>query len=87
MKTETEGVDSEPINICGMLVHTRKERVSEVKDRLQQYKGVEVHSVTDDGRLVITIENDDQGEMVNTINSISAAEGIISAAMVYQHHE
>ena len=87
MISSIDNTASESINICGVLVHTRKENAPAVQDRLLKYKGVEVHSVTDDGRLVITIENDDPGEMVNTINNISTVEGVISAAMVYQHHE
>jgi len=87
MTTTTDSKPAESINICGVLVHTRIENAPRVQDRLQQYKGVEVHNVTDDGRLVVTIENEDQSELVDTINSISTVEGVISAAMVYQHHE
>ena len=75
------------INICGMLVHTRLENVAAVQNRLEEYQGVEVHNVTDDGRLVVTIEKDDQKEMINTINNINTVKGVLSAAMVYQHHE
>lgn len=77
----------EPINICGLLVHARLRDITQVKDRLLQYNGVEVHSVTEDGRLVVTIDNDDQYDLIQTINAINSVDGVISAAMVYQHHE
>ena len=87
MNMNSETVTDESINICGLLVHTRLENAARVQELLEQFQGVEIHSLTDDGRLVVTIENDDPGEMVSTINNISTAEGVISAAMVYQHHE
>lgn len=87
MTTHTQSSESGSINICGVLIHARKENALKVKDRLLQHKGVEVHTITDDGRLVVTIEQDDPNDMVNTINSINAVEGVISAAMVYQHQE
>jgi len=77
----------EPINICGLLVHTRRSDIAQVKESLLQYPGVEVHSVTDDGRMVITIDTVAQDDMVQTIHAINSVDGVISAAMVYQYHE
>lgn len=77
----------ESINICGLLVHARPGDIGQVKDKLLQYRGVEVHSVTNDGRLVITIDNYNPDDMVRTIHAINTVDGVISAAMVYQHHE
>lgn len=83
----SEAATNEVINICGVLVHAIPDKVSQVQAKLLQYEGVEVHTITDDGRLVITIDHPDRYQMVETINQLNAVEGVLSAAMVYQHHE
>ena len=78
---------NEVINICGVLIHAVPGQVSHVKTRLLQYEGVEVHTVTEDGRLIITIDHPDRHQMADTINQLNSVEGVLSAAMVYQHNE
>lgn len=83
----TEAATNDAINICGVLVHAIPNQVSRVEKKLLQLEGVEVHTITDDGRLVITIDHPDRFHMVDTINQLNAVEGVLSAAMVYQHSE
>jgi len=83
----SETAANEVINICGVLVHAIPEKVAQVEKTLLQYEGVEIHSITDDGRLVITIDHPDRHHMMDTINQLNTVEGVLSAAMVYQHNE
>ena len=83
----SEAASNETINICGVLVHARPDQTTRVEQQLLQYEGIEVHTVTDDGRLVITIDHPDRYQMVDTINQLNNVEGVLSAAMVYQHTE
>jgi len=75
------------INICGLLVHAHQKDTERVQNTLQTFPGVEIHKTTDDGRMIVTIDKNDPAEMVDTINNIQTVDGILSAAMVYQHHE
>lgn len=74
--------------ICGLVVCTRPEQLEAVADRLGQIPGVEVHDKNPLGKLVVTVE-ERPGEkmMVNRISQISAAEGVLSSALVYTHQE
>lgn len=83
----TETASNEPINICGVLVYARPDMLSGVKTSLLNFDGLEVHDITDDGRLVITIDLPDRYQMIDTINELNNVEGVLSAAMVYQHNE
>jgi len=74
------------MHISGVLVHIRPEKVNAVKSRLNALSGVEIHAMTDDGRLVVTIENDD-GTMVDTMNSFHDIEGVLSASLIYHHFD
>ncbi len=73
------------MNICGVLVHARPELVDTVKGRLLDLPGVEVHAVTDDGRLIVTVEEDEQSLTADTVVEFQNLEGVFSAAMVYQY--
>jgi len=73
------------MNIAGVLVHAMPEQVDAVKKRLIEISGVEIHAVTDDGRLIITVEDEDGKVVGNTVINLHQCEGVISAAMVYQY--
>lgn len=71
-------------NICGVLVHARTEHAQQVKSDLEDFQGVEVHSATDDGRLIVTVESDTRRQVADTISSFQEVDGVLSASMVYQ---
>ena len=72
-------------NICGVLVHTRPGNVEDVKSRLAALPGVEVHAATEEGRLVVTVEDTPEHLALDTINDIFQTEGVINASLVYQY--
>ncbi len=74
------------MNISGVLVHIRPEQLAAVKSRLSDFSGVEIHAATDDGRLVVTIEND-TGGMIDTMSALHDVEGVLSASLIYHHFD
>jgi len=76
---------SAPHNICGVLVHTRPERVEDVRGRLAAMPGVEVHAVTDEGRVVVVVEDTAERLAIDTITDIFQTAGVINASLVYQY--
>jgi nitrate reductase NapD len=71
-------------NICGVLVHASKPNIQQVQAHLCEIPGVEVHSISDDGRLVVTVESDSRRYVADTISNLHNIDGVLSAAMVYQ---
>ena len=76
-----------PINICGLLVHALPAKVDEVRARLLQLPGIEVHAVSPEGRLVVTLENADDREMADTFGRVQALPDVLSASLIYHHSE
>ena len=74
-------------NICGVLVHARTEHAQQVKSYLAELSGVEVHSDTGDGRLIVTVEGDSRRYVADTISSFQQVDGVLSASMVYQYSD
>jgi len=72
-------------NICGLLVHARPSHVEDVRGRLAALPGVEVHAATEEGRLVVTVEDTPEHLALDTINDIFQTAGVINASLVYQY--
>jgi nitrate reductase NapD len=72
------------MDISGVVVRTHPERATAVKSRLCSLPGVEVHAVSKEGRMVVTIENP-AVSMIDTINSLNDIEGVLSTSLIYHH--
>ena len=72
------------MNICGVLIHAKNNCVEQVKKSLQTMAGVEIHEVTAEGRMIVTIEGDNRGYVADTLSGFYNVEGVLSASMVYQ---
>lgn len=72
-------------NICGVLVHTRPGNVEDVEGRLAALPGVEVHAATEEGRVVVTVEDTPERLAIETISDIFQTVGVINASLVYQY--
>ena len=75
------------MNISSIIVHAQPTELASVRGSLEQIPGVEVHAATDDGKLVVTIETDTDGETAGTFDRINAMDGVMSAAMVFHQFE
>lgn len=75
------------MNISSVLVNARPERIPQVHDGLLALAGVEVHAVTEDGRLIVTIEADSDQAVANLFEAINQQPGVLSASMVYHQYE
>ena len=71
-------------NICGVVIHARKEKKQTVIEQLLSIDGLEVHADTDEGRLVVTVESEDKYHVADTIDSFKDIDGVLTASMIYQ---
>ena len=76
-----------PMNISSVIVNALPGRSTGVRGGLEQIAGVEVHAATEDGKFIITIEADTDGEVVGVFDRINVMEGVMSVAMVYHQFE
>lgn len=74
-------------NICGVMVMTLPANRFALRDRLNALAGVEVHAVSDEGKLVLTVEDAD-GEWAGAIiTRIGEVEDVLSLSLVYHHFD
>jgi nitrate reductase NapD len=75
------------MNISSVLVNARSEKIAQVQHGLLALAGVEVHAVTEEGRLIVTIEADSDQAVANMFEEINHLPGVLSASMVYHQYE
>ena len=72
---------------CGLFTSTKVDSMSGEEDRAEAMAGVEVHAATEDGRLIVTVEDDNDRVLADTVLSLHDVPGVLSAAMVYHQYE
>ena len=71
------------MNIAGVVVNALPEKNRMVEKQLVQLPGVEVHAVNELGRMVVTIEGNDERVVADLVSQMHTLEGVLSAAMIY----
>lgn len=68
-------------------MHARPGSAEAVKLRLAEVEGVEVHAASDEGKIIITIEAENDDGMVGTFERVSKLDDVMSASMVFHQIE
>lgn len=75
------------MNICSLIVHTNPQMGSVVSQRLETFKGVEVHGGQATGKLIVTVE--DEGEAISpvsdTMNALRDVPGVVNTILIYHY--
>ncbi|MBT3203478.1 MAG: chaperone NapD [Gammaproteobacteria bacterium] len=71
-------------NICGVVIHATAEKKAAIEKALANTDGVEVHANTEQGKLVVTVESDDNYYVADIIESFKDIDGVLTASMIYQ---
>ncbi len=75
------------MNISGVLVKAYPENLVSIEKVLASMDGVEVHGNNDDGRIVITVEQENANKVSDTLVQIQDVPGVLSAAMIYHQFD
>ncbi len=75
------------MNISSAIVYVKPGQDQALRTLLSQVQGVEVHISTDDGKMIITIESENDRSAVDTYEAIERMNGVLSVAMIFQQTE
>ncbi len=75
------------MNICGCLVHVAREHLPAARASIEAKDGVEVHASTEDGRLVVVVEDTETAFASDTIMALHQIPGVVSLTLSYHHFE
>lgn len=72
------------LHITSLVVHSTPKRVKGIAELISSMPGALVHAASPAGKLVVTLEAGTADEILSQINGIQRADGVLSAALVYQ---
>ncbi len=75
------------MNIAGVVVDALPNRNDHVERQLVLMDGVEVHAISEQGRMVVTVEGHNQNAVADVVTAMHSLEGVLAAAMVYHNFE
>jgi len=75
------------VSITGLVIHAVPQETAAVQLAVEAMDGTEVHQVTDDGRMVVTVDNLDDGIAADVFESFRTIAGVLSTSLVYTHFE
>ena len=75
------------MNISGVLVRAYPENIESVTALLTTLEGVEVHGSNTDGRMVVTVEQEEAGQLSDLLTLMHDVPGVLSASMIYHQFE
>ena len=75
------------MDISNVIVSAKTEDGASVRSLLEATPGVEVHTVAEDGRMIVTIEADTEKDTVRIYELINQMPGVLSVSMVYHQVE
>lgn len=73
------------LHIASLVVYSTPGRAAALAATLSTLPQAVVHAVGANGKLVVTLEADDAAQMVALVQQIQRTDGVLSAALVYQH--
>jgi nitrate reductase NapD len=75
------------MNISSVVLRARPEALGEVNGSLAALPGVEIHASTEDGRIVLTLEDAGTARAADTFVKLHDIHGVMSVAMIYQYSD
>jgi nitrate reductase NapD len=75
------------MNISSVIVIPHPDHIESVQRLLREIAGVEVHAASPEGKIVVTLEAEDDRATIDSYNLISHLDGVLSASMVFHQNE
>jgi nitrate reductase NapD len=75
------------MNVSSLIVNAQDGQALAVQGLLTQQAGVEIHAISPEGKLIVTIETESDRDTIAAYERISRTDGVLSAAMVYHQIE
>lgn len=78
---------SQEFHVSSLVVLTQPTLRHQLAEEIAALDGAEVHAVTDEGKLVVTLEGASQRPIMAAIDAIQAMPGVLSAALIYHQFD
>lgn len=75
------------MSISSFVIHCHPDNISGLSEKLMPMDGVEVHTITDEGRFVVTLDQPDDHKAADTFSLLQNLHGVLNISLVYNYLE
>jgi nitrate reductase NapD len=86
-REEARRRDPDRDNILGVLLRPVPGAAGTVSDRLRGLAGVDVHLATEDGRLIVVLEDTAEALAIDRLQEVGAWPDVAASSLVFHHFE
>ncbi|ABM23647.1 MULTISPECIES: chaperone NapD [Shewanella] len=78
---------SQEYHITSLVVHAAPNALQQVEADISALLGCDIHAITPEGKLVVTLEGSSQKAILDNVEAINALSGVLSASLIYHQVE
>ncbi|MFA0086672.1 nitrate reductase [Vibrio sp. 10N.286.49.C2] len=75
------------VHISSLVVHCKADALAEVKAKIESYDNAEIYGDSEDGKIIVVLETENQGYVTDTIDAINNLPNVLNTALVYHQIE
>ncbi|HBV77801.1 MULTISPECIES: chaperone NapD [Vibrio] len=75
------------VHISSLVVHVVPQHLAAIKQTIESFDGAEIYGESEEGKLVVVIETQNQGYITDTIDAINQLNHVLSTALVFHQIE
>ncbi|CED72089.1 NapD protein [Aliivibrio wodanis] len=82
-----ENLPENEVHISSLVVHVKPEFLEQTKEKILALPNTEIHGESEEGKLIVVLETENQGYITDSIDKINDFEGILNVALVFHQIE
>lgn len=86
MLTRRQLLGGDPVEVASVIVSALPGRREELRSRMLELPGVEIHADTPDGRFIVSVESTAHASAGDTLLRLHSLDGVLAAALI-AHYE
>lgn len=75
------------MSISSLVLQAKPEDLERVREQVLAIAGAEIHAVSPDGKLVVTLDESETQAAADKLTALHKLDGLMSAALVYTYFE
>ena len=80
-------MEQSEVHISSMVVHAMPDYLLDVRKKIEELPGTEIHAESPNGKLVVVLESQTQTYITDVIEKIACLDHVLSTALVYHQIE
>ncbi|MGR5064382.1 chaperone NapD [Photobacterium sp. DNB22_13_2] len=75
------------VHISSLVVHVKPEYLTSVKEQIEAMPNAEIYGDSEEGKIIVVLETENQGYVTDTIDKINNLEHVLTTFLVYHQIE